>query len=457
MQYVFHVRPWYLEFFLFLENELLSKDDTAQIIFLMMNKSCYNDLNNEKRVVHYLPEELEELREVNASEIEDWENRMVQEFGFGFSLLYEMERFKPSSDKAPKFISSHVQWFINNIPKDSTLISLSCDHFVYLLSSYINRLKGGRNHLVQPVGFPKYAQVILNSPFELYPFRKDGLDEKYLDEYFDSLNEKPEDSIHYMKPRKNIPLFMSFKKRLLSIPSPPKKSIFSYLEENKKNIIPARFKQKKKIPYQLDYLQIGGIQLLKKEHKVFYFPLQFEPEMSILAYSPYFKDQQEIIRLICQSLNEGDVLLLKEQPNMVGRRSRLFYKKSTEYHQVKWADPALNSREIILNSTKVISITGTATIEAACLGINSMVFGYPPFRNMLIEKPVSSSGLLHLREILYREYDRNEIIKKVRNEWEEYSKSILFGNYALQSRRSNLTIPNSKELAKDLAEEVLSS
>src|SRR5690606_29357811 len=137
---------------------------------------------------------------------------------------------------------------------------------------------------------------------------------------------------------------------------------------------PSRFK-KRNLPaflnhYPLDYF-------INNYNKIFYFPLQYEPEMSILGYSPFYKDQLEVIRLISQSLDNGDILLLKENPKMIGNRTDDFYKKASSYHNVRWIVSSENSREIIRQSYKVVSITGTATIEAASLGIPSMVFGYP--------------------------------------------------------------------------------
>lgn len=455
MKYVFHVRNWNVDFFLALSEVLYSKLGSVSIQYLTMTYDCYQALKKHNCNVYYLPNELKEVKINDKFEIDTWEDKLHKRFGFGVNYLLQIERFKPAHKKySPEFIHAHLKWFVENIPNDSQLISLSCDHFVYMLSGIINTLKGGENYYIQPLGFLLESQVIMKSPWDLNHFRSEALDKHYLADYLASLTLPPEKTIHYMKTQKMVTLRSSLKKRVQQLFTPSvKKNMFAYLEEKPKSIVPSRFKNLK--PNTSLYNDVSDLRALNANN-IFYFPLQFEPEMSILAYSPWYQDQIEVIRLISQSIKIGDVLLLKENPKMIGQRKRAFYKEIGSFYNVVWADPKMNSREIIKNSFKTISITGTASIEAACLGKNSLIFGYPPFRDLLVERPISSQRISAFIEILYKEYSDEEIDSQIKKEWASFSKSIFLGNFTPTLVNDKIGVNDSQTLAKRFSEEVLS-
>jgi len=389
MNYVFHVREWNIDYFSQLEISIRNAEANSSFIWLTMFKSVINKLSNKN--IYYLPElfEKEIITDENSKILDDY---MFEKHNYGIQYIYETERFKPTAVEAERFINSHISVLMKLIPENSKLISLTCDHFVYIISGYINEFKGGENYYIQPIGFPQNAQIIMHNSRDLKYFRKKPFENNLLQEYIDSLPLDPKFSIHYMKPQKLPSLKHSMEERIKELTKEKTKdNIFTYLEPKGKNIIPGRFTIKKNINYKFDYYFEDDInKLTGTTRKIFYFPLQFEPEMSILAYSPWYKSQLEIIRLISQSLKKDDILLLKENPKMIGKREIKYYDEISKYQNVKWAHPDINSRKIIRSSFKVISITGTATIEAACMGVNSMIFGYPPFRDLLISEPVSN-------------------------------------------------------------------
>jgi hypothetical protein len=458
MNYVFHVREWNIDFFNYLENSIISKEIESNIIWLTMTKVAYNILIFKKKNVYYLPELFERNTEVdNRQYIKQLDNFMFEKFHYGIQYIYELERFKPySSKEAEKFISAHISTLIDIFPESSKMISLTCDHFVYIISAYINEYKGGQNYFIQPIGFPQNAQVIMQNPWDLNYFRNSPLEKNILQQYIESLDLDPKESIHYMKPQKLPSLGYSFIKRIRDLTTyKPTRSIFSYLEPSNTNIIPGRYTKKNKIDYNFDYLLETDIKIIASANKIFYYPLQFEPEMSILAYSPWIKSQREVIRLISQSLKKDDILLLKENPKMIGQRELSFYEEIDKNSNVKWAHPVTNSRVIIRSSFKVISITGTATIEAACLGINSMIFGYPPFRKLLIAEPVSDQPLNNFIDELYKIYSSEEILNYLNKNWGEFSESLFLGNFIPTYVNNHFTINESSILAKQFVNEVL--
>ena len=456
MNYIFQVRHWNIDFFINLEKILLSKQIGINIVWLTMEKETFNKINISRKNVYYLPDEFINNKSQDTAErlvIDRW---MYQTYGFGLEFIYEMERFKTKAGDKLNFVNAHVEVLNRIIPENSKMISLTCDHFVYFISAIINRMKKGKTYFIQPCGFPLNAQVIMENPWDLLQFRSEPLAEKLLDDYFESLTKSPMESINYMKPQKMISLKSSIYKRIKKVfGTRIENNIFTYLEAKSKNIIPERYTQLKKIPYRFSYIHENELKSLSQKGNIFYFPLQFEPEMTILAYSPWFKSQLEVIRLISQSLKQGDILLLKENPKMIGQRDKNYYAEISQFNQVLWAEPGVNSRNIIRNSFKVLSLTGTATIEAACMGIDSLLFGFPPFHKLLIEEPIANQNISNFIETLYRSHPSDAIINHVKKEWPEFSKSLFYGNLIPQYINDIFTIIDSADLSKRFSQEVL--
>lgn len=454
--YVFMVRDWNITFFQDLKKIVLEENGNASFHWLVMTISAFKELNKTECQVYYMPHLLAQGK-YEVSVLKDFDNYLFKEHGYGVQYLYETERFKPQNTYPADFINAHVQVLYDIIPENSTTLALSCDHFIYILSSYIARFKNGQGYYIQPIGFPMNAQVILKTPWDVFPFRTLPLDSVTLNNYIESLSQDPMESIHYMKPQKRVSLAASIAIRFKgTIQDRPSKSDYTYLDPLPANIIPGRFRESKSIRFKFNYFNIDAWRSEYDNQKIFYFPLQFEPEMSIEAYSPWCKNQLEVIRMVSQSLKIGDILLLKENTKMIGNRDVSFYKQVSKYRNVVWAKPEKNSREIIKKSFKVLSITGTATIEAACLGVNSLLFGYPPFRLLIIEKPVADQTLSNMVEILYRNFDPEVIIRHVNINWPEYSRSIIIDNYIPEYVVNKFTLRDSEKLANNFICEVLS-
>ena len=106
-----------------------------------------------------------------------------------------------------------------------------------------------------------------------------------------------------------------------------------------------------------------------------FYPLQYEPEFSLLVQAPFFTDQLYVIKQIARSLPVGFKLYVKEHPQMVEYRPRAFYKKLKNIPNVKLINPKVKSFEIYRNVKLVTTITGTAGWEATLLKIPVIVFG----------------------------------------------------------------------------------
>ena len=111
-----------------------------------------------------------------------------------------------------------------------------------------------------------------------------------------------------------------------------------------------------------------------QEDFVFY-PLQCEPELSLLNIAPFYTDQLMVIRAIAQSLPLHYKLYIKEHPMMLNKRKRSYYKELLKIPNVVLVDTNLKSFDLTVQSKLVITITGTVGWEAALLGKPVITFG----------------------------------------------------------------------------------
>lgn len=110
-----------------------------------------------------------------------------------------------------------------------------------------------------------------------------------------------------------------------------------------------------------------------------FFPLHTEPEVSLLVYGRPYVNQIEIVRMLAVSLPIDTVLVVKEHPWMVGKRSLAAYEKMLNIPRVRFADPALEARALVKHADLVAVITGSVALEAAMLGTPVITFGDCPY------------------------------------------------------------------------------
>ena len=106
-----------------------------------------------------------------------------------------------------------------------------------------------------------------------------------------------------------------------------------------------------------------------------FYPLHFEPELSVLLLAPFDTDQIVIVKRLAQSLPVGMHVYVKEHPQMTLYRPRSFYKELKKIPNVKLLRPEISSFNIIRHSKLVAIITGAAGWEATLLGKPVITFG----------------------------------------------------------------------------------
>lgn len=110
-----------------------------------------------------------------------------------------------------------------------------------------------------------------------------------------------------------------------------------------------------------------------------FFPLHTEPEVSLLVYSKPYLNQIEVLRNIAYSLPPGMILVVKEHPAARGKRPLSYYKKIEEIFNVRFVDPTVDARFLIVNSRLVATIASSVGFEAILLGRPVITFGQTPY------------------------------------------------------------------------------
>ena len=114
-----------------------------------------------------------------------------------------------------------------------------------------------------------------------------------------------------------------------------------------------------------------------QDEKFLYFPLQSEPEASILLNTPFYSNQINLIETIAKSIPINYVLYVKEHPLQKIKlwRSIDDYKKIKNIPNVRFLHPSVNSQEVLEKSQGVIAISGATGFEALFYHKPVILFG----------------------------------------------------------------------------------
>jgi hypothetical protein len=130
--------------------------------------------------------------------------------------------------------------------------------------------------------------------------------------------------------------------------------------------------------YRQSFLDRHSKREIKNDEKFVFFPLHVSPERYIDISAPFFANQLEIIHHIAKALPVDYKLYVKEHFAMVTRywREIPFYKEILALPNVELIHPSLSSEEIIKKSSLVMTITGTAALQAAFYEKPSIVMSH---------------------------------------------------------------------------------
>jgi hypothetical protein len=104
-----------------------------------------------------------------------------------------------------------------------------------------------------------------------------------------------------------------------------------------------------------------------KECDYIYFPLHCQPEASTMTLSPFYLNQPSVIENIAKSLPGGIRVIVKEHPEMIGKRGLEYYRRLQRIVNVDVVSPVENSFELTKKAKLIVTITGTVGFEGLML------------------------------------------------------------------------------------------
>ncbi len=112
--------------------------------------------------------------------------------------------------------------------------------------------------------------------------------------------------------------------------------------------------------------------------------MQYEPERSLFVPAPFYTNQLEVITNIAKSLPVEYKLYVKEYPGMKVQnwRNTSYYKQIMNLPNVRLVHTLVNSKEIIKKCSLVISISGSACLEATFHNKPSIIFADVSFSSL---------------------------------------------------------------------------
>lgn len=129
------------------------------------------------------------------------------------------------------------------------------------------------------------------------------------------------------------------------------------------------------------YLENNSKKTVDLDVPYVYFPMNVDEELSMLHYSPFFTDQIEVIKHVAKSIPVDYQLYVKDHPFQEFRAWRDIheYQEIIDLPNVTLIHPSYPSKELIKHSKLVVTIRGTASLDAAYENKPSIVFGDVPF------------------------------------------------------------------------------
>ena len=115
-------------------------------------------------------------------------------------------------------------------------------------------------------------------------------------------------------------------------------------------------------------------EIVRKMKYAMYF-LHVQPELSVEEMAFEYQDQVNTLRNILSSLPADMSLVVKEHSPMLGRRQMDMYSRLLHMPGVILVDPYVDSHQLVAHAAVVVTLTGTAALEAIFYGIPAIVLG----------------------------------------------------------------------------------
>ena len=186
---------------------------------------------------------------------------------------------------------------------------------------------------------------------------------------------KLEMELNSLSTSSKIIYFKAILKFLFSKNTNPK-THFTYYGRTKFTVLVKTVYDILKTKYRKFFINKNLIRTIDNEKPIIYFPLQIEPERSLLITAPKYTNQIQVIRDIVNVLPKGYELYVKEHPISVIRSWHpvSFYKEIMSLSNTKLIHPSVKSKDLIKKSSLIITISSTTGIEATFYKKPSIIF-----------------------------------------------------------------------------------
>ena len=159
------------------------------------------------------------------------------------------------------------------------------------------------------------------------------------------------------------------------------KTHFTYYGRTKFAVLRITLINEIKRKYREYFINKNLIRDIENKKPFIYFPLQPNPERSLLIGGALFTDQIKVITKIAKSLPDGYNLYVKEHYQMQDRgwRSISYYKQIMSLPNVTLIHPSVKFDDIIKRSSLVVSINSTSALEAGFYNKSSITMAKQEF------------------------------------------------------------------------------
>ena len=107
------------------------------------------------------------------------------------------------------------------------------------------------------------------------------------------------------------------------------------------------------------------------------FLMHLQPEASTASQAPRWVDQERIIEQIAINAPHGVQIVVKENPQCYGWRGRRYYGVFADLPNVQICHPIISTQALIRKAALLVTITGSAGLEAILQGTRVAVLGRP--------------------------------------------------------------------------------
>jgi len=288
-----------------------------------------------------------------------------------------------------RYLFSHIDYFENLYQKirPAAYISGTADGLSPWVAMNVMRRNGVRFLSFSPSRFGSQA-FLLDNPHEILhvgpayrQLRRDGLSPQEREAASELLQEY---RMKALKPRDHLAVRM---KHRLRGPVPNPLSAIRLLKESfftdtgifdlPFSVAVRRALCARRTWFYNRLFSGSRVKELPPGEKFFFFPLQYEPEISLATQGRGWINQLELVKLIRDSLPIDRWLYVKEHPSMLpGIRPFRFYRELARLPRVRILPQFMDSYQIVPKAEAVLTITGTAGWEALMFNRPVVLFGH---------------------------------------------------------------------------------